>query len=111
MGYEPVGAVGNLSGRFPAGAPITEDIPVGMILTNVHRARSFVIAVIPFREVRFDCYTPVQSSQRASPPCPPTRAAEHLREGGAPQSFSELSRFLFAMFGQRNICATGMLMR
>jgi hypothetical protein len=31
-------------------------------------------------------------------------------EFGATQSLSKLSRFLFPMFGQRNVCATGMLM-
>jgi hypothetical protein len=34
-----------------------------------------------------------------------------MNEFGATQSLPELSRLLFAMFGQGNICATGMLVR
>jgi hypothetical protein len=107
--YEPVGAVGNLSGRFTSGATIAEDIPVGSDLANVHRAPSFVITVVPFGEVWFDFRILTQSNQCASPLCPTTRTAEHMGESGATQSLSKLSRFLFAMFGQRNLCATGVL--
>jgi len=109
MGYEPIGAGGNLSGRFTPGATIAEDIPVRPDLANVHGASSLVIAIVPFGEVRFDFRIPLQSNHGTSPPCPPTRAAEHMDEFGAAQSLSQLSRFLFAMSGQRDICATGVL--
>jgi hypothetical protein len=107
--YESVGAVGNLSGRFTTGATVAEDIPVGSDLANVHRASSFIITVVPFGEVRLDFSALNQSSQCTSPLCPPTRAAEHMDEFGAAQSFSKVSRFLFPMFSQRDICTTGML--
>jgi len=45
--YEPVGAVGNLSGHFTSGTTVAENIPVRSSLANVRRARPFVIAVVP----------------------------------------------------------------
>jgi hypothetical protein len=109
MGYEPVGAVGNLSGRFTSGATITEDIPVGSDLANVHRAASFVITVVPFGEVRLDFSILTQSNQFTRSLCPPTRTAEDMNKFCAAQPRSKLSRLFFTMFGQRDICATGML--
>lgn len=110
MRYEPVGTVGDLSRRFTSGATVAEDIPVGTALANVRRALTFVFAIVPFGQIRFDFSPLTQSNQCTSPLCPPSRAAEHVDEFGATQSLSKLSRFLFPMFGQRNVCATGMLM-
>jgi hypothetical protein len=109
MRYQPVGTLGNLSGRFTSGATIAKDIPIRSALANVYRAPPFVIAIVPFGQVRFDFSALTQSNQRTRPLCPPTWAAEHMDEFCATQSFSKLARFLFAVFGQRNICATGML--
>jgi hypothetical protein len=109
MGYEPVGAVGNLSGSFTPGTTVAEDIPVRSALANVRRARAFVITIVPFGEVWLDFHILTQSNQSTSPLCPTTRATERIGESGTTQSPSKLSRFLFAMFGQRNVCATGML--
>jgi hypothetical protein len=99
-----------LSGHFTPGTTVAEDIPVRSALANVRRTPSFVIAIVPFGEVWFDFSALTQSNQSASHLCPLTWAAEHMDEFCAAQSFSKLARFLFAMFGQRNVCATGMLM-
>ena len=107
--YEPVGTVGDLSRRFTPRATIAEDIPVGVVLADVHCAPTFVITIVPFGEVWFDFSALTQSNQSASHLCPLTWAAEHMDEFCAAQSFSKLARFLFAMFGQRNVCATGVL--
>jgi hypothetical protein len=108
--YEPVGTIGDLSRRFTPRATIAEDVPVGAALADVLRAPTFVITIVPFGEVWFDFSALTQSNQSASHLCPLTWAAEHMDEFCAAQSFSKLARFLFAMFGQRNVCATGMLM-
>ena len=107
--YEPVCTVGNLSGHFTSGTPVTEDIPVRSTLANVRRAPSFVITIVPLGEVRLDFRILTQSNQSTSPLCPTTRAAKHMGESSATQSLSKLSRFVFAMFSQGNVCATGML--
>jgi hypothetical protein len=107
--YEPVGTIGDLSRRFTPRATIAEDVPVGAALADVLRAPTFVITIVPFGEVWFDFSALTQSNQSASHLCPLTWAAEHMDEFCAAQSFSKLARFLFAMFGQRNVCATGVL--
>ena len=83
MGYESVGAVGNLSGRFTPGATVAENIPIRSALANVHGASSLVISIVPFGEIRFDFRIIIQSNQGTSPLCPSTRAAEHMDEFGA----------------------------
>ena len=53
-GDEPVRAVGNLGGHFTARTTVPKEIPVRPRFANVHGVLSFVIAIVPLRQVRFD---------------------------------------------------------
>ena len=51
---QPICAFGNLGGRFATRTSVSKDIPVWPPLANIYRALSFVVAVAPFRQIRFD---------------------------------------------------------
>jgi len=106
---QSVGAIGNLAGCFTPGATITKDIPIRPVFADVGRAASFVIAIIPLCQIRFDFNTLSRCNQSARSLGSLTRATEDVGELGAPQSFPELPGLLFAMLGQRNICSASVL--
>ena len=108
-GDESIGPVGNSPGCFTPGATVSENIPIGPDLADVHGAPTFVITVVPFSEVRLDFGAPTQGNQCTGPLSPSARATEHMGEFGVAQSLPKLSCFLFAMFGQRNVGASRML--
>jgi hypothetical protein len=104
-----VGTVGNLGGRFTPRATIPKDIPIGPLLADVWSATSFVIAIIPFSQIRFNFKSSIRRNQSACPLRSLTRATEDADESDVLQPFSKLKGFLLAMFGQRNICSTSVL--
>ena len=108
-GQETVGAFGNLPGSFPARTPIAKEIPVRAPFANIHGTQSFVVAVIPLREVRVDLGDSAESGQLTSPPRSLSRAGQHLSKLDVPEARSKLLRPLLAALGQWNVCATGML--
>src|SRR5262245_24301581 len=50
--YHAIGTGTDLVRRFSAGTAVAEELPVRPFLVNVGRATSFVVAVVPFHEVR-----------------------------------------------------------
>ena len=50
---EPVGTVANLCRRFAVRTTIPKHVPVRPHFSDVHGALPFIIAIIPFRKVRF----------------------------------------------------------
>jgi len=72
---EPISTVGNLCGHFTARTTVPKHIPVRSPFVNVHGALSFVIAVVPFRQVRFNLGRRPQPGQL-------TRSSRALRRAG-----------------------------
>ena len=66
---QPICAFGNLGGRFTARTSVSKDIPVWPPLANIYRALSFVVAVVPLRQVRFDFRNFIQPGQLTCSPC------------------------------------------
>ena len=61
-GDEAIGAGGNLRGRFTMWAAIPKYIPVRPSLANIRGALSFVVAIVPLGQVRFNLACGPQSS-------------------------------------------------
>ena len=76
-------------------------------LPNVRRVQSFVVAIVPLRQIRFDFGNGSQLGERTGPPRPLHRAGEHAVESDSAEPFSQLARGLFTLFGQRNVRAAG----
>lgn len=82
---------------------IPEEILVRSHNTNVHRALSFVVAVIPLRQVRLDFGSRTQTGQITCSPCPLKWAREDAVESNGAEALSQLARVLFPSLGQRNV--------
>ena len=100
---EPIGTVGNLCGHFTARTTVPEHIPVRSLFAYVYGALSFVIAVVPFRQVRFNLGRRPQPGQliRSSRALP--RAGQHTRKLDLPEAWSKFARLVLASRGQRNV--------
>ncbi len=109
-GEKSIGAVGGLLGHFSRRATVPENVPAGAPLANILRAPSFVIAIIPFGELRFDFRFLVESNQRTGFSGALAGAAQHPGERNATQTLSQLLGLGFAVCGQRNVGASGVLM-
>ena len=68
-GNQPICAFGNLGGRFATRTSVSKDIPIWPPLTNIYRALSFVVAVAPFRQIRFDLCDVTQPRQLSCSAC------------------------------------------
>ena len=66
---QPICAFGNLSGRFTARTSVSKDIPIWPSLANITWALSFVVAVVPLHQVRFDLCNFIQPGQLTCSPC------------------------------------------
>jgi len=60
---QPICAFGNLGRRFTARTSVSKDIPVRPCLANIYRALSFVVAIVPLRQIRFDFRNLIQPGQ------------------------------------------------
>ncbi len=106
---EPISTVGNLCGHFTARTAVPEHIPVRSPFVNVYGAPSFIIAVVTFRQVRFNLGPRPQPGQltRSSRALP--RAGQHTCELDLPEAWSKFARLLLAARGQRNVRAARVL--
>jgi hypothetical protein len=98
-----------LAGHFTAGTTVAKDIPIRSLFANVRRASSFIVAIVPLGQIRIDFNVRIRRNQGACPLGSKTRATEDADEFGATQALIELTRLFFAMFGQRNIGSTSVL--
>jgi hypothetical protein len=110
-GNEAVRAVGYLGRCFTVWTAVPKYIPIRAALANIHRALSFIVAVIPLGQVRFDLRLLVQSHQRAGLPGALPRAGQHRRKPDLMERWFELTRLVFTMRGQGKLRATGVLAR
>jgi hypothetical protein len=108
---QPVRAFRDLAGRFTARTPILKNIPSRRLFVKIDGAASFVIAIIPLSEVRFDHGLRLKSSQGTGSPCALPRTAKDAGKFDSAQAWCKLPGFVFAMRRQRNISCAGMLAR
>ena len=50
-GHQSIGAPADLLEGFAAGAPLLEEIPIGIPLPNFFGSKAFKIAIVPFSEI------------------------------------------------------------
>ncbi len=108
---QPARAEGNLRGRLAAGATVTKQIPIRTFLAKVCRELTFIGAIVPLGEVRFNLGGRRKSRQLACPPGPLQRTCQDVRELDRPKARFKAARLVFAMRGQRNIGAASVLAR
>ena len=104
---EAISAVGNLRGRFTPGTAVPKEIPGRPPFANVRRASSFVLAIVPLRQVRFDFGRRTQAGQltRSSRALP--RAGQPPGKLDVPEALSKFQRSVLAARCQWNVRATG----
>src|SRR5687767_9831465 len=94
---------GYIRGGFAAGAAVQEQVPPRVLFANVGRAPAFVIAIIPFRQIRFDLGNRFPPEQLARAACAQARTGENMAERNVAEQEPEFSRCLFAILRQRQI--------
>lgn len=104
---EPVGARGNLRGRFSAGTTVAEEIPTRLPLVDFRGRQAFIVAVVPLRQVRLQPGGGAETGEFAGPARSLARTREHVAEIDAAKTLEQLARVLFAFFGQQQICSPG----
>jgi hypothetical protein len=81
---DPISAVGNLCRHFTARTAVPEHNPVRSPFANVHGALSFVIAVVPFRQVRQGAQPDCSGLDDTGLPVPPKRGSPRLAKSPKP---------------------------
>ena len=97
MNDEPVGMLANLCGRFAVRTTIPKHIPVRPHFSNIHRALPFIIAIIPFRKVRFYFGGFLQPNQLTCFPCTLKRTSQHMSKRNVPEVPTQFREFVLAV--------------
>src|SRR5437867_10264521 len=87
----------NLFWHFAARAAVAEQLPVRTFSKDVNRAATFVLAIVPFDQVRVNFSNRSESSQLARSHSTAQRAGEYLRKCHIPQSLPQFSRVAFSL--------------
>src|SRR5262245_26494037 len=106
-----VGPRRHLIRRFAAGAAMDEKVPVRTLLTDLGRAQTFVLAVIPFEQIRIELGDVLVSGERAGAGSTLQWARVDLDERQPPEPFAEPACVLFTARSQGQVGPTGMLAR
>ena len=111
MGDEPICPIGNRAGHLSPGTTVAKDIPARSPLANVHSEHALVIAIVPLCQVRFRLGRCPQSGQLACSLRTLPWAGEHTSKLDVLEPWSELTRLILAVPGQRKVRAAGVLAR
>jgi hypothetical protein len=108
-GNHPICTFGNLGGRFTARAPVSKEIPFGLLLASIQRQFSLVVAVVPLRQVRFNFRNPNPANSHVRRAL--QRTGEYAAEPHLAEPLCQPAGVLLALLVQRNIRSTRMLAR
>src|SRR5882724_5599518 len=106
-----VGSRAHLVRGLPSGAAVPEQIPIRALLQDLDRAPAFILAIVPFDQIRIGFGLLAETSQLASPDGALQRAGEDLCKAQPAQPRPERPGIGFAALGQRQIGSPGMLTR
>src|SRR5215813_1296692 len=95
--------------RFPSGASITKQLPLGALLVDISGEAALILAVVPFEQVPVDFSYSSKASQRATRTC--ELAGKHLGESHSAQPFLKPARIALATFCQRQVRKSRVLAR
>ena len=110
-GYKTVRAIGYVGGCFTVRTPIAPHIPARSLLVNVHGAPAFVIAVVPFHQIRLTVPLGPKSRQFTRLSRPQQWAGQDSRELHRPQARRQCARLVFPVRRQCDVGESGMLAR
>ena len=102
---QPVYPNANISRHFAAGTAIAPRIPFWMRLPDVLGEQSFVVAEIPFRQIRLNFTGFSEAGQLAGLSCSQARADQNVRKRNVRQSWQQSAGFGLAVGGQCNVGA------
>lgn len=108
---QAIGATADVSGRLAMRAAVAKDVPARPLLLDLGRAQSFVIAIVPFGEVRFDRRGATEPGKGAGSLRAQAWAGEDSRERDAGQERLQRLSLRLAVRGERDFGAAGVLAR
>src|ERR1700722_13302615 len=108
-GDDTIGASAHIGWLLAVRAPVAKQEPARAVGQDFAALAPFVVAVVPFKQVRIDLGGVPKPSECASARRTLKRACENPVKTNALEALAEASRFAFALFGERNISAPGML--
>src|SRR5258708_31117587 len=97
--------------RFSAWTAVAKELPVGPLLLNLLGGLAFIVAVVPFHEIRLACRDRPEPRQFAGAPGALERTGVNLGEGQTLQPLPQPPRVVLAALRQRQIRQPGMLSR
>jgi hypothetical protein len=104
-----IGAGADLFDRLTARATVAKKRPAGVLAADLDRSQSFVIAIIPFHQVRVDDDVLDEACEFARATSSLQGTCEYDREVDATQPFAQAERIRFTPFRQRDVGAPGVL--
>src|SRR6266404_6728648 len=108
---DTVGARAHLVRGLASGTAVAEQIPIRALLQDLDSAAAFILAIVPFDQIRIGFGLLADTSQLASPDGALQRAGEDLCKAQPAQPRPERPGIGFAALGQRQIGSPGMLTR
>src|ERR1035437_782881 len=106
---DPVGTGGHFGGGLAVGAAVAPDVPVWILLAYIHRPPSFIVAVVPFSQIRFDLARRRESCELAGLARAQPRADADTVAPSLGQTWRKSACFIFAVRGQPEVGAPGVL--
>src|SRR5215467_7392736 len=97
--------------RFPSGASITKQLPLGALLVDISGEAALILAVVPFEQVPVDFSHSSKASQLAGSGSALQRAGKHLGESHSAQPFLKPARIALATLCQRQVRKSRVLAR
>jgi len=104
---QPIGAIRHLRGRLTARAPVVKEIPVRSRGENVHGALSFIVAIVPLGQIRFNLRSGSQPRELARLLRALPRAGEHPAKRNGREPTPKRPRLILAARSQGNVRPTG----
>jgi hypothetical protein len=106
---DPVGSDAHLIRGFSAWATVAEQLPIRALHVDLGGAATFILAIIPFGQIGIDLGDIAKAGEFGSPLRALRRTGQYLSQVRSAQPLSESAGLPFAVFGQRQVGAAGML--
>src|SRR5207247_939272 len=87
-----IGAGRHVGRRFASGTSVEEQLPIGTLSMDLGTRASFVLAIVPFDEIRVDFGVCSKTGETGAADCPLQRAGENTSERHCLESLTKVAR-------------------
>ena len=108
---QPFGPGGNLVRRFAIRTAVPDHAPARALFANVAGKLTLIVAIGPFREIRFNLGRSAKPGQFTGPAGALQRAGQHAGEPDVPEPGLESACFFLTVGGQGQVRAASVLAR